>query len=567
MNNIRFYFGFCNRCKIIFYLLIINWSAFGQAIPLNPGFLRDYIRRQQILGHSDSLVSFSILPLNFNKHPELQKKFISEENSKSFRSSDSIHFQFYPVVSENLWNSSHPYGDNLGSMFSGRGFQTRFTSGVFAQKGSFNIQFMPELIFAENKFFEQFAPDLHPYFWYYMSAWWNKIDLPTRFGTKHLFKFFPGQSKLAFQSKKFEYALGTQNIWWGPAKRNSVLMGNSSPGFPHISFKTKDPVLSKIGSFETMVFSGLLSDSNQKPPSEFFIKNIYDKVFVPRNKENRYFTGFNLVYQPRSLNGLFFGLSRTSQLYFSQISSAWNLTPFFNGVAEDNVNADLVRTQNLALTSLYFRMLMKKSNAEFYGEFGSQNSKQGALVWLSPFSSGQKMFTVGVNKILKIREDSGISLDFETSENGLRDRALIRNKSSFYTHNIIRQGYTHSGRMLGANIGPGANVQFAQATWFDGINSIGLFLERRVHNNDFYYFSYELPFPDSRKHWVDLSAGISANFDFKNIIVGLSLTAIKSFNYQWVIFMRPGIPFSDGRDVMNYHASLSIQWMLWKGVN
>ena len=76
--------------------------------------------------------------------------------------------------------------------------------------------------------------------------------------------------------------VSTENLWWGPGVRNSLIMSNNAPGFGHISFNTTAPVLTKIGSFEWQLISGVLQNSGLLPPDTARTFN-GQKLYEPQN--------------------------------------------------------------------------------------------------------------------------------------------------------------------------------------------------------------------------------------------------------------------------------------------
>ena len=76
----------------------------------------------------------------------------------------------------------------------------------------------------------------------------------------------------------------------------------------------------------------------------------------------------------------------------------------------------------------------------------------------------------------------------------------------------MRQGYTNEGQVLGASVGLGGTSQTIELNWRRGNNHIGMSAERRLHNNDFYVYSFTNS-GDLRRFFVG----------FANILVDLSL--------------------------------------------
>ena len=53
--------------------------------------------------------------------------------------------------------------------------------------------------------------------------------------------------------------LSTENLWLGPGLRNSILLTNNAPGFPHLFLGTSKPVDIYIGSLDVLALWGQLT--------------------------------------------------------------------------------------------------------------------------------------------------------------------------------------------------------------------------------------------------------------------------------------------------------------------
>ena len=95
---------------------------------------------------------------------------------------------------------------------------------------------------------------------------WNHVDIPERFGEKRHNNNLIGQSNIKLSWKKISIGFSTENIWWGPSIRNSIMMSNHARGFKHIFFKSNRPVITPIGNFEWQVITGRLESSGYTPP-------------------------------------------------------------------------------------------------------------------------------------------------------------------------------------------------------------------------------------------------------------------------------------------------------------
>jgi hypothetical protein len=167
------------------------------------------------------------------------------------------------------FNDSIGTGYNNGSFFQATGWQERLSLGLHAQFGNLEINLQPELVLAQN----HVPTDIHPSYsqgnffsrYYFMNI--NVIDLPRRFGTQSITKFFPGQSRMVYHFGNMSAGISSENIWWGPGIRNSLLMTNQAPGFMHFTFQTENPLKQKWEVLKGILFSGdwiLLVLSQQK---------------------------------------------------------------------------------------------------------------------------------------------------------------------------------------------------------------------------------------------------------------------------------------------------------------
>ena len=181
------------------------------------------------------------------------------------------------------------------------------------------------------------------------------------------------------------------------------------------------------------------------------------------------------------------------------------------------------------------RWLWTQEHAEVYFEFGHNNYTKGLLqALLSPDES--RAYIWGFRKLLPFNKFRNESLMIGIEVTQLQENSIdkILQGYEWYVSKSIRQGYTNRGEVLGAGIGPGANLQSLDVSWVKGLKRIGLQAERYVHNNDFYYYT----FSDSQnysQHWVDLSIAANGEWNYKNLIFNAKIQGIESLDYQWAL--------------------------------
>ena len=120
-----------------------------------------------------------------------------------------------------------PYGWNDGAMIPSKGFQALMSIGIFAQYGPLTIQLKPEFVAAENAEFETFDKNHYDVIFARYYDIYNNTDLPVRFGSHGYGKVYWGQSSIRLNYKSLSAGLSTENLWWGPGIRNSLLMSNT----------------------------------------------------------------------------------------------------------------------------------------------------------------------------------------------------------------------------------------------------------------------------------------------------------------------------------------------------
>ena len=547
---------------IIVTLLAIFSNCKLLAQSLNVGAVtEDYYRRAQLFGEADTNVSFTVRPI-FPKlsttkplepfYPDLKEK--REERSGGKWQDGKLIIEALPVTIQTQFNSHHPYGWNDGSMIPAKGFQTLVSAGVYGQLGPITFQLKPELVAAENKAFETFNNNQYDVIFARYYDIYNNIDLPARFGDQGFNRLHWGQSSIRLNYKAISFGLSTESLWWGPGIRNSLLMSNNAPGFPHLTLNTLHPVNTPIGSFEGQLISGRLNNSNFSPltpDKNYFGSNLY----VPKPDDWRYITGIVITWQPKWVPGLFLGMNQVQQVYSKNIIGLRDYLPLF--LPFDLTSApDIAINRKDQIASGFMRWLWTREHAEIYFEFGHfNNTKDLTQSFLSPNTS--RAYTFGLRKLLPFGKSADENLLIGLEVTQMQENSIDKIKAGYawYVSKGIRQGYTNQGEVIGAGIGPGANIQSLNVSWLKGLKRIGLQLERYVHNNDFYYYAF-YDSQDYGRHWVDLSAALSGEWNYKKFVFSGKLQGIKSLNYQWYTKQANDIFFKNGRDVYNIQLQL-----------
>jgi hypothetical protein len=532
-----------------------------QTLPVGTPLLEEALRRKQIKGESDINISFAVRPL----YSGTDLQFDSLYNPSNYLSgtgnkrliklvNDNMALvRLLPLIIRQQYNTHHPYGWNDGSMIPARGYQTMMTAGLYAKKGILSIQIQPELVYAQNKDFPGFPSSHTDSIWHsYYTTVLNVIDAPEKYGNGSYTKIFAGQSSARLNYKRLSFGISTENIWWGPGIRNSLIMSNNAPGFPHLTFNTTSPISSPIGTFEGQVISGLLKNSGILPPDTARTFN-GQQLYVPKRADNRYLNGMIITWQPKWTKGLHLGFTRVFYLYRPDIESSLNgylpvLGSFFKGKTKNE--DEKMRDQIL---SLFFRLILPNDHAEFYAEFGRNDHSQNVNDLLQE-PEHSRAFLIGGKKIFTTAKNTDMELIAEFTNLQLPTTFLVREQNSWYVHHQVRHGYTNLGQVMGAGIGPGGNSQSIAINWIKGIKITGVMLERVVRNNDFYFNAFA-PQRNFKNHWVDLSFNIRKNWVYKRFVFDANLVLIRSLNYHWTNINTGS---NDKTDVTNVQLNTSL---------
>ncbi len=404
-------------------------------------------------------------------------------------------------------------------MISAKGYQTLFSAGIYASLGPLEVQLQPEAVFAANPVFEGNA----------------------LYGikTSHSYsKIFPGQSSIRLSAGPVSIGLSSENIWWGPGIRSSLLMSNNAPGFSHVFFQTRKPIRTGIGSFEWQLIGGwLLSDDS------LAFENRHLRQAPNLSSKTRYLNGLVISYQPKWVPGLFLGFTRAIQTYDKDplLPSVKLFERYLPVIAlavqkSDVRNEDSLRRDQLA--SFFLRWVFPKANMEVYFEYGFNdygvNFRDYAM---SPTHSAAHI--EGIRKTISQGKNKWVEFGVELTQMSQSPDWIVRNAGNWYEHSQIWEGYTNQNQILGSGAGFGANVLSLDAKWVNGWKQIGFILERVERD----------PLNHPVK-WIDLGFGVLPQWKHNQFIFSGLFEIIKSNNYIW----------ERGNNPLNIHAKLSIQY-------
>ncbi|MBM3413082.1 MAG: capsule assembly Wzi family protein [Bacteroidetes bacterium] len=514
----------------ICFLLI---SAFAQAQYngfLQKNDLADGLRTIQILD-SAAAAKQNLTDYSFTIRPIMPE--IWESTKKNW-------IAFKRIGYSRSFNDSVPLTINNESFYSATGWQERITAGVQLKLGRLLVDFQPEYVKAENLKQASISDQVRDgnYFTRLYFYQLNVIDWPQQFGTKPLEKFYLGQSSAKILFDHFSVGLSNENIWWGPGRRNALVMTNNAPGFLHADVKTAKPVKTIFGSIEMQAVFGKLDSSGVEPVENLRQQQYWPGAYIPKENIRRQLLGFVFSWKPRWIKHLHIGYAAAYYGYETYENATGDPIPLYP------YSMTIPKGKGAKMGSLFFRYAMPEDGAEIYGEFG--RADRLPTPWNLTEDTIPVGYVFGLRKWMKLRGQNHIEVSMELSHLQLPDPRLTFNAvspfgipkvSSWYTHPQVRQGYTNHGQLLGAGIGPGGNSQFLGISWINGQNRIGVHGERWVHNNEMNYYqnlSSALGYGPHFKYWASFTYGAHAQVRVKNLFLSAAYNVGKSLNYQWV---------------------------------
>jgi hypothetical protein len=468
-------------------------------------------------------------------------------------------FKLLPIVNKLQYVGDHPYDWNDGVMIPAKGWQQYVNAGINFKWKNFELQIAPEFVAAQNLDFEGFSENMDQVHWRDYYRFYNFIEQPEQFGKGQYTRIFTGQSFLKYNFKNTVVQLSTANKWWGPSRRNALILSNNAGGFPHLSIANKKPIQTRLGNFNYELIWGLLENGNWPPPqpTKTFRGN---KLYVRKPNTSRMFQGMNLNYTPKWFKNLTVGVAQSFVQYNKHVTGPLQFLPIKNIV--HRLPNDLPN-KPIILTAFNFNYQLPAVNANFYGEFGWNLNQTTSRNFILQPDKGLGS-VLGFSKIFPTTKKHYWEFLAEMANLQLQTRAeqfSIGAPPSWYLGADVVQGYTHNGQILGAGIGPGATSQTIELNWRKANNRIGLTAERRLHNNDFYVFSFSNS-GDFRRWYVDFATTLKIDWTFGRWDLSPRLSYIQTNNYNWWLFQPQDLYFLPGYDKQQFIGQLNFRYHL-----
>ncbi|MEI8109592.1 MAG: capsule assembly Wzi family protein [Chitinophagia bacterium] len=473
----------------LLFICLLSYKSNAQQVIIG-SLEEDSLRIAQLAGKFSSQLSFSVRPVELHPTKISWRKPV---------------FKILPATVITQFNSAKPFGWNDGAMIAANGLQIMGRTGIYARYGIIEVQLAPEWVYAANKEYEN-----SPEWGSNAGGLYNKI--------------FPGQSSAGIRIGSLSLGISTQNLWWGPGQRSSLLMSNNAPGFLHAYIRSNRPAKTPIGTFEWQLIGARLDSDSSRPYENMHLK--LTPVTYPSSW--RYQSAFVITYQPKWIPGLFLGMTRTLQRYQKDIGLGGTsflsryvpvITKAF--LKQNEQNDDAENTDQLA--SFFFRWLLPKSGWEFYGEWGYNDYNQNVRDYVMD-ATHSVAYIIGASKLYELRKHQ-LWVGVESLQQSESASNLLRGAGNWYVHGGDN-GYTHWNQIIGAGVGYGANLQSVWAKIINTQTKYSLLCQLNRINRD----------PNNYGNkWVDYAFSIQPFLQKKQIIVSPAITYIYSRNAFWLI--------------------------------
>ena len=237
-------------------LLAVSLSLTSQVLYPESALL-DYYRVLEIKNQS--------LEKRLNLFPSIIKPYEADSlkwNPWGFtKSKDKKKIEVLPIQWANHFNSKYARGYNDGAIWKGKGFTSSLQGGVQGKLGMLEYTFTPIVYYSQNADFELAEQRGNNKIFNYQFRN-RRIDHVQRYGTDSFTKLNLGQSEIRMVYRSFTVGASTQNVTFGPAQYNPIILSNNAAGIPHFDIGTYKPIETKIGQIESKLYYGILTKSD-----------------------------------------------------------------------------------------------------------------------------------------------------------------------------------------------------------------------------------------------------------------------------------------------------------------
>ena len=421
-------------------------------------------------------------------------------------------------------NSAYPRGRQDGPRWSGRGWSAAISAGAVVRWGPLTGALAPVVSYQQNRAFEILfvpTPELSPYGSYFHTG---VIDWPQRFGPSSFSSVHPGQSFLRVDAYGLAAGFSTENLRWGPARQNPILMSGAAAGFPHFFLGTREALDARVALLGLELIWGRLAES------DYFDNR-------PTNDE-RHLAGLVATITPKK-TGMTLGFARAfvRTIPPGGLNLSEEIFGPYTGVT-DNPTDD-VQGDN-QLLSVFLSIALPEAGFEAYGEYAREDHWEDASDLLMQLDHSRG-YTIGFEKVTFLGDvHTMLQLSGEATNLGQAPTTQSRRSgATFYAHHQVRQGHTHRGQLLGAPIGPGADAQHVSVDYLNSKLQGGVYYSRVRYDNDTYYRHFAFQFTN-RGHDTEWTLGTRGGLIWRDFHFVADLGYSTRHNREFVQLLNAG---------------------------
>ena len=442
---------------------------------------------------------------------------------------------------ETFWNSEIPHSLNDGSLWAGRGMNATVSGGVIGSYGRLRFMIAPRLNVSQNKPFA-ILPSGRADRSGFASPWRSgtrSADMPLRFGQERYATIDPGETLLESGAGPVAFGATSAAAWWGPGIRNALLMSDNAGGIPQVYLRTARPLSTRLGEIEGVWLLGQLMES------PFFDRDA--------GNDSRSLNAAAISLRVAADTGLRLGLARSVYAVSRLGRLPSHAGDVFLRWLQPSPRDSAIGTWD-QITSLFAKWTLPEAGLAAHFEWAKLTIPR-SLRDLMVNPQEAQGYTVGLEWAKPLSGITTLRVQSEFSSLEQTPMQLGGEATTFYTSEVVPQGYTMRGQSIGAAIGPGGSSQFLGATLFRGRFELGASVGRIRWEEDSYYRPPSSGRNSYHGHDVSIFAGLSAAADWRWGRVELSATRTRRMNY---LFQTSNPFFFDG-DFDVHNNSLSIR--------
>jgi hypothetical protein len=522
--------------------LCYAYSSYAQGVVAGQPLLEEALRRSQVAGIMPIESSFLQRPLKVDwsdskVFPRYWEHFYTDSVNAPAEVKQR-RFGILPIRLLGKYAKDRPIGPDPYQLLPSAGGQMMVMAGVEFRNSWLHAYFQPVFSHATNSPYEGFRgirDDINGL----RFRVWMQGDMGERLHPDAYTQVGWGNSKIALQLGPVELGLSTENLWWGPGQFHALTFSHQAPGFAHLTLNSHKPIRTFIGDFEGQFIMGRLEGNHMPPSQDGELNRLH---FTPPPEDWRYLNAINLIYSPRWLKGLHIGLSRTFQQFEQdRVHDFWDWVPVLEPFQKSrffddghSVKYDARRQDQQA--TVYARYRFEKAKMEWYMEYGRRDH---AFTWREFLMNPEhaRAYIIGFQKLFSLPiKGQWVQVRGEMAQGSQSINQLIRygeppgNSSSWHAH-YQALGFRHHGQMLGLGQSGGTDVQVMEVAWVEGLDKIGIKLERLERYRDFYRAAFH-DFAKA-KPWVDLGMRLQYSKQFGPWLLDGTLGTLMGLNYQW----------------------------------